>query len=441
MSLSVEQRAIRDSRIFLITQSAKNGNSFSQNEYNKLLNLKVNRTNKFTIQDLFKRYWNNFTESCKRQKKPIRPAIIENVEKLIGCKDFANGYTFYECSSCDNISVVPFTCKSRFCSSCGNKYREDRTREISRVCLKKPHRQFVFSIAEELREYFRKYRNLYHILFKSVDDAFNYLLTSKSKIAKKEKRSFGYVSFLHTFGRDIKDNPHIHVLICEAYMDKNNRIHKYDYFNYETLRKGFMKCLLDNIYFYLKKYHRHECHRFYKLKCDLYRKYRDGFYAHGPKLKQNTRISIKCVTEYIARYVSHPAIAESRITNVDYVNNTITYYYDPHEDDHIEDENNKVGRQYVTESVYTFIGKLIRHIPDKGFHLVRYCGFYSNRTTKNTTNIESLYTSNAIKKRKSNNLWRNKIKLTYQYDPLLCSCGTLMRLNKDLSYIPNKGVT
>ena len=126
MSLSVEQRAIRDARILLITQSAKNGNSFSQNEYNKLLNLKVNRNNKFTIQNIFKHYWSSFTESCKKQNKLIRPAIIENVEKLIGCKDFANGYTFYECPSCDNISVVPFTCKSRFCSSCGNKYREDR---------------------------------------------------------------------------------------------------------------------------------------------------------------------------------------------------------------------------------------------------------------------------------------------------------------------------
>ena len=67
------------------------------------------------------------------------------------------------------------------------------------------------------------------------------------------------------------------------------------------------------------------------------------------------------MTEYIARYVSHPAIAESRITNVDYINDTITYYYDPH-----EDEKDKAGRQYLTESVYIFIGKLIKHIPDKG---------------------------------------------------------------------------
>ena len=161
MSLTIEQKAKRDARILLITQSAKNGNSISQNEYNKLLNLKVNREIKFTIKDIFTHYWLNFAERCKEEHRVLRPDIVENIEKLIGCKDFANGYSFYECTSCDNISIVPFTCKSRFCSSCGNKYREDRTREISKVCLKKPHRQFVFSIAEELREYFRKYRNLY----------------------------------------------------------------------------------------------------------------------------------------------------------------------------------------------------------------------------------------------------------------------------------------
>ena len=67
LSVELEQRAIRDARIFLITQSAKNSNSFSQNEYNKLLNLKVNGNNKFTIQDIFKHYWSSFTGSCKRR--------------------------------------------------------------------------------------------------------------------------------------------------------------------------------------------------------------------------------------------------------------------------------------------------------------------------------------------------------------------------------------
>ena len=45
---------------------------------------------------------------------------------------------------------------------------------------------------------------------------------------------------MHTYGRDIKWNPHVHALICEGYFDKYNRFHKYGYFPYEKLRKTFM---------------------------------------------------------------------------------------------------------------------------------------------------------------------------------------------------------
>jgi hypothetical protein len=35
------------------------------------------------------------------------------------------------------------------------------------------------------------------------------------------------------------------------------------------------------------------------------------------------------------------------------------YLYDPHEDDGITDENDKIGRQFVTEFINDFISKLI----------------------------------------------------------------------------------
>lgn len=50
-------------------------------------------------------------------------------------------------------------------------------------------------------------------------------------------------------------------------------------------------------------------------------------------------------------------------------NKTIYYYYDPHEDDAIINDSDKKGRQYITESVFDFIAKLIVHIPEKKFIL------------------------------------------------------------------------
>ena len=80
--------------------------------------------------------------------------------------------------------------------------------------------------------------------------------------------------------------------------------------------------------------------------------------------------------------------------------------------------------------------KLVRHIPDKGFHLVRYYGFYSNRTTKNKNKYEALYTKQEITKMKTNNYWINHLLLQYKYNPLLCHCGAIMTLSYELSYFP-----
>lgn len=171
----------------------------------------------------------------------------------------------------------------------------------------------------------------------------------------------------------------------------------------------------------------------------LARKNPKGYYAFGPKIdnKLETRISVKQLTKYIARYASHPAIAESRITDFNKHEHTVSYYYDPHEDDTLdENDPNRKGRQFVTENVFNFMKKLCRHIPNKGFHNVRYYGFYSKRDKHDKTHIQSLYTKNQINKIKTNLSWNKKIKLTYNYEPLLCSCGTLMEFCPKLSFFP-----
>lgn len=414
--------------------AARHGQRVYENQLNLINNLPIHR-NKYSIKSIFTNYWNEFVNMANAKNKHIRPAIMSAVDKLIHCKDLSKGYLFFECPKCNNFYITGFSCNSRFCPSCGNRYREDRTREISKVCLNKPHRQFVFSIAKELRPYFLFHRELYDILFKSVELSFDYLLKN-SKVAKREKRDFGYISFLHTFGRAVNDNPHIHVLICDGYMDKDNVFHKYDHFHYETLRRTFMKILLNKIYQFLKKNYKDETKNFYELKCFLYKKYKAGFYAYGPKLDSSSKIAIKSLSKYIARYVSHPAIAESRILDLDYINKTITFQYEPHQDDHTDDPSQKLGTQIITESVFDFMAKLIRHIPDKGFHLVRYYGFYSNRTTKNKNRYEALYTNQEIIRMKNDNYWINHLIASYHYNPLLCTCGAIMTFCYELSFFP-----
>lgn len=55
--------------------------------------------------------------------------VIEQVERALSCGDLRNGYAKYQCFSCGETHVIAFTCKSRFCTSCGKTYIEGQKKE------------------------------------------------------------------------------------------------------------------------------------------------------------------------------------------------------------------------------------------------------------------------------------------------------------------------
>ena len=68
--------------------------------------------------------WEKFKREYLSLKIPsnLIDDTIEQVEKALGCGDPRNGYSKYRCPDCHDEHIVGFTCKSRFCSSCGKKY-------------------------------------------------------------------------------------------------------------------------------------------------------------------------------------------------------------------------------------------------------------------------------------------------------------------------------
>jgi hypothetical protein len=419
----------------LLSIAAMNGQGVYENELNKLCNLKVYREPKVSIQHIFATYWAKFKI---RYESQLRPAIHENVEKMIKCRNLDEGYLFFECPSCDYYHLQGLSCHSRFCPTCNQKYREHRTLAVQSKLLDCPHRHFVFSIAQEMRKYFWLYRGLFDILFQTVNEVLH-LTVNQTKADRQLDRRLGIVLFIHTYGRDMKINPHIHALVAERRMDKYHKLSNMSFFPFERLRKYWQYTLLDNVSHYLKHHgSKDDYHAFNKLRTHLNKKYKKGFYTYGPQVnKESTIKSVKRIADYIARYASHPAISETRIEHLDEVKHQITWHFDPHEDDSIKDPELRLGRQVKTEHVFEFMARLVRHIPDKGFHLLRYYGFYANRTNKQTSNHKKLVSSAQINALKRKLHWRLLIQSTYRFDPLLCHCGSKMVFNLDASYLPN----
>ena len=390
----------------------------------------------------------------------MRSVTFDNIQKTILCGSVYLGWDYYECPICHEETIVPHSCHSRFCTKCGVKETKQRAAYVSSMALDAPHRHVVFTIPEELRDYLLKHRNLLDLLFVAARNTlacvFNDVKYRKKK--KKDKNSiypsrkkkvkyaykndrdkviFGSVMTLHTFGRDLQWNPHIHCLLCEeGYDTKKNKMKSFSFISYEKLRKTWMYQCLDILTPHLGE-------DFKTLKHNLYRICENGFYVYAKKRENQNDDDVEECIRYITRYTSRPAMAESRIVEYNPDTKMIHWFYNRHEDDERID---------VKEHVYCFLQKVILHCPNENFKMTRYYGYYSNRFRSSLDKIYELYgikrkkhikntkERKEIYKKKINELkYRSHMIKSYSKDPLLCKCGELMIYS--YSYNPFEGGT
>ncbi|MDP3766165.1 MAG: transposase [Nanoarchaeota archaeon] len=147
--------------------------------------------------------------------------------------------------------------------------------------------------------------------------------------------NIGIVAVLHTFGKDMKFNPHLHIMT-------NLNINFDSKFN-----KLWRKVILKNLKSTSNKYYY-------------------GYYVWS----DNKIIKPKLIAKYIGRYVRHPAIANARIA--EYNKRYVKFFY--------KDAHRR--NLLVRKSVRNFISSLIQHIPPKQFKTIRYYGAYSKNKRK-----------------------------------------------------------
>ena len=109
-----------------------------------------------TIAKIFEDHWNTLEPSIASNINKYRPYADIDVRKIIDCHNKNFGCSVYECPNCKDIVFVGHTCKSRLCSSCGYKYKNERVENIMQTAYNCTHRQIVFTIPKELRLYFLK---------------------------------------------------------------------------------------------------------------------------------------------------------------------------------------------------------------------------------------------------------------------------------------------
>ena len=285
---------------------------------------------------------------------------------------------------------------SCFCPTCGNKYSMERTTSMSFKLVNVQHRHCVFTIDENLRDFFLEDRTLLDCLFHSVTSVVSRMFF---KMNKSKNYTPGFIMVLHTFGRDLKWNPHIHCLISEGGYSDDGFWRPVHHFNYTYLRNAFRTALLDEM-------GRRLGSSFKKIKSQCYTNHKEGFYVYAKPNKCDPETVIK----YIGRYLGRPVIATSRIDSYDEDSETVTFHYNRHEDD-----------KYIQETIpaLDFIRHLIRHIPEKHFKMIRYGGLYA-RHREIDKNLHLAISKAKRHTLRDFNKWRTAILSSFGYDPLKC---------------------
>lgn len=358
----------------------------------------------------------NWWKLFLKHRHLIRYSIINNVLKLLVCRTAFLGYHLFLCTTCGKTIKAPHSCKSRFCSSCGKKATDDWIKTSFNTLPKTKWQHITFTMPAAFWDFFWVNRYL-----------MNKIPLIAANIIKKLTKTKGFVPgiylAIHTFGRDLKRNIHIHLSTTVGGLSfSHNSWIKSVYFHHDTLKKMWRYEIISLLRREFKsgklklplKLKHIESYKTFCLWTSCF--YNQTWIVHLNKQSENMKVNV----EYLGKYLKRPPIGETRIKQYD--GEFIAFEYLDHYTD---------TKQIMKLPVLDFIARLISHIPDKNFRNIRYYGFLSNRLRgKLLPVIHNLLKMRKNFKTKIYTPWRQMIIDTFKYDPLKCPvCKSIMTLS------------
>lgn len=363
---------------------------------------------KYTIKQLLlsNQNWWHFYE---KHKFRIRPAIVICITKLLSCKNIIRGYLEYCCSNlcCSHIKRVPFTCKGKACSSCGKKSTEIWLQKQKQILPNTSWQHITFTMPCELWDFFWYNRQLLNLV---AGIAANCVLT----MAKKRKIIVGIFLAIHTFGRDLKRNIHIHLSVTLGGLSADLLQWKSMFFHQTTLMRIWRYQLISLFrkmqpLLIIPTSLKAQLGTSFSFNKFLDRLYQKTWIVDCAKPSPN----FKKTLSYLSRYTKRPPIAESKLKEY-YENNVIFSYLD---------HATKTFRNF-TLTIEQFIARFIQHIPDKNVRMIRYYGFLSNRTRGKLLPIVYNLLNQEKLNQKSLPGFAELIQKNFGFNPLKCIlCG------------------
>jgi len=345
----------------------------------------------------------------------LRPVIPRVVNKFLDCGDLVHGFARIRCKQCGHEYLLAFSCKGRwFCPACHQKkvllFGEFVAESLT---FPVPHRHYVFTIPKLLRPCFQYHRELLKDLCAVAQKC---LIEFMRTMLDIPDGSPGVIMAIHTFGDYADFHPHLHALVADGLFTKSGMFY--------VLPEGGMKALEETfrnrVIAMLVKKELLPAERARMLLSWVH----SGFNVHhSRRIWPKERIDLEAIAQYIIR---NP-FAEDKMT-VDPRTGLVTYR---------SKTNIKHKRNYEEFSSVDFIARITQHIPDTGAQMVRYYGWYSNKSRglrakrereggveinlqSMVLSLQSVDVSDYQPRRVASKKWRELIKKVWEVDPLIC---------------------
>ena len=379
--------------------------------------MEILSSRRYSIKQIFKNHWHQYLEE---NKDSITDYVKTTVQKMLSCRDPESlGYHKYACPDHpEQFTTVPHSCKSRFCTTCSKTLTDKWVAKAESCFPDTSFHHICFTIPSSFRELLDEYRFLLHCLFTAA---------SQTMLSWAREQGFlpAVICVIHSFGRDLKSNPHIHMLISSGGLSlktkKRNKWKHCSFIPFKMLHKRWRFLLIATLKKTITKYLKNhpDCGELsifsnpYILHTFFAPFLSRNWYVHDSEELEPENFSLS----YLARYSKRPPLAERRILYYGKIPDQdgvyVTFSYK---------ESQKPPVNF-TLPVKKFISLLIQHILPPNFRQVRFYGALANRVK---SHYQKLIGKALKKARQSTSFskWRERQKLLTGKDPLICPiCG------------------
>ena len=273
------------------------------------------------------------------------------------CRTAALGGHLEVCTGCGREHPVYNSCRNRHCPRCQALAQQKWIDARSERILPVPHFHGVFTPPSELRPLAMRHpAEVYNALFRSVSE----LLLGLGR--NDLKATLGLTMVLHTWTRDLRFHPHVHVLITAGglALDGQRFVHVRKDFLFPVKVMG--RLLRGKMLDALRKLRRKGTfpelsHRaFNRLMASLAAHTSWVVYAKAPFRRSQHVLS------YLGRYTHRVGIANSRLLDVGPTHVTFR----------------TKGKQTATLHPVAFLRRFLHHVLPDGFHKIRHAGLYAS---------------------------------------------------------------